>query len=187
MTDYNRDSLDLQDEDRLPWLEAVDDMEEDDGVSLARLILLIVAGLLFLGVIIGGIYWLQSIRSGGGEGTLIAAPEGSYKIPAEDPDARTFQGEGDSSFTASEGMEGTGKIDPTKLPEAPVAGTDVTPSKPAAPSAPAAKVKAEVADNTKSSPAVPKIAQKRSEEHTSELQSLMRISYAVFCLKKKKM
>src|SRR3546814_8098643 len=29
-------------------------------------------------------------------------------------------------------------------------------------------------------------ALRRSEEHTSELQSLMRISYAVFCLKKKK-
>src|SRR3546814_4239925 len=29
-------------------------------------------------------------------------------------------------------------------------------------------------------------ARQRSEEHTSELQSLMRISYAVFCLKKKK-
>src|SRR3546814_4095191 len=29
------------------------------------------------------------------------------------------------------------------------------------------------------------LAQGRSEEHTSELQSLMRISYAVFCLKKK--
>src|SRR3546814_1015234 len=29
-------------------------------------------------------------------------------------------------------------------------------------------------------------AEGRSEEHTSELQSLMRISYAVFCLKKKK-
>src|SRR3546814_9276723 len=29
------------------------------------------------------------------------------------------------------------------------------------------------------------IANPRSEEHTSELQSLMRISYAVFCLKKK--
>src|SRR3546814_2670195 len=28
-------------------------------------------------------------------------------------------------------------------------------------------------------------SQNRSEEHTSELQSLMRISYAVFCLKKK--
>src|SRR3546814_1056824 len=30
-----------------------------------------------------------------------------------------------------------------------------------------------------------KIAETRSDEHTSELQSLMRISYAVFCLKKK--
>src|SRR3546814_1024635 len=30
------------------------------------------------------------------------------------------------------------------------------------------------------------ISAERSEEHTSELQSLMRISYAVFCLKKKK-
>src|SRR3546814_5981838 len=30
------------------------------------------------------------------------------------------------------------------------------------------------------------VDEERSEEHTSELQSLMRISYAVFCLKKKK-
>src|SRR3546814_6137842 len=33
---------------------------------------------------------------------------------------------------------------------------------------------------------VPGVVAGRSEEHTSELQSLMRISYAVFCLKKKK-
>src|SRR3546814_9015672 len=32
----------------------------------------------------------------------------------------------------------------------------------------------------------PEVQEGRSEEHTSELQSLMRISYAVFCLKKKK-
>src|SRR3546814_4925874 len=32
---------------------------------------------------------------------------------------------------------------------------------------------------------IKKLRQLRSEEHTSELQSLMRISYAVFCLKKK--
>src|SRR3546814_10672292 len=34
--------------------------------------------------------------------------------------------------------------------------------------------------------AAPPRRQRRSEEHTSELQSLMRISYAVFCLTKKK-
>src|SRR3546814_5557954 len=33
--------------------------------------------------------------------------------------------------------------------------------------------------------APPRLKRRRSEEHTSELQSLMRISYAVFCLKKK--
>src|SRR3546814_3893163 len=37
-----------------------------------------------------------------------------------------------------------------------------------------------------SRPGGPGCADGRSEEHTSELQSLMRISYAVFCLKKKK-
>src|SRR3546814_8300275 len=35
-------------------------------------------------------------------------------------------------------------------------------------------------------PARARTMEMRSEEHTSELQSLMRISYAVFCLKKKK-
>src|SRR3546814_1568405 len=34
--------------------------------------------------------------------------------------------------------------------------------------------------------ALVRLGQRRSEEHTSELQSLMRISYAVFCLKNKK-
>src|SRR3546814_8795768 len=45
---------------------------------------------------------------------------------------------------------------------------------------------AEKADRLiKIQPAMRRIG-KRSEEHTSELQSLMRISYAVFCLKKQK-
>src|SRR3546814_4655402 len=39
---------------------------------------------------------------------------------------------------------------------------------------------------TATSPNARTLPTKRSEEHTSELQSLMRISYAVFCLKKKK-
>src|SRR3546814_9326474 len=42
-----------------------------------------------------------------------------------------------------------------------------------------------VDDNIEGSQCEVRLA-RRSEEHTSELQSLMRISYAVFCLKKKK-
>src|SRR3546814_8429002 len=47
-----------------------------------------------------------------------------------------------------------------------------------------------VAGGTQSSSTMPRTKRRmpgsdRSEEHTSELQSLMRISYAVFCLKKK--
>src|SRR3546814_5160814 len=44
-----------------------------------------------------------------------------------------------------------------------------------------AQRKSKAASVTGADPALPS----RSEEHTSELQSLMRISYAVFCLKKK--
>src|SRR3546814_9527831 len=40
-------------------------------------------------------------------------------------------------------------------------------------------------DNTHNSHFYNQVGMMRSEEHTSELQSLMRISYAVFCLKKK--
>src|SRR3546814_7065230 len=42
-----------------------------------------------------------------------------------------------------------------------------------------------VADGTTDDARAAAVAAARSEEHTSELQSLMRISYAVFCLKKK--
>src|SRR3546814_4170559 len=47
---------------------------------------------------------------------------------------------------------------------------------------------AEIADDYACNPGLPlsqEHKEPRSEEHTSELQSLMRISYAVFCLKKK--
>src|SRR3546814_9030772 len=50
---------------------------------------------------------------------------------------------------------------------------------------PPAKRKARVAELLQMVGLAPFHARRRSEEHTSELQSLMRISYAVFCLKKK--
>lgn len=158
MTDRDRDSLDLQDEDRLPWLEAVDDADEEEGVSLVRLIVLVLAGLVFLGAIIGGIYWLQSVQRGEGAPTLIAAPSGDYKVRAENPDARKFQGEGDTSFAASAGKEEDGRIDASRLPETPLAKAPA-PAAPAvksvAASKPAPKVEATVADRTGAAPPSP--------------------------------
>src|SRR3546814_2446479 len=57
----------------------------------------------------------------------------------------------------------------------------------ACPSEPATPVESHVANAVMiASPcSLPRRLPRRSEEHTSELQSLMRISYAVFCLKKK--
>src|SRR3546814_9279692 len=75
-------------------------------------------------------------------------------------------------------------------------GEQSTAPTPSSTSAPAATPPAQVTPAPAPAPAsvvaivdVPEIAgkaQTRSEEHTSELQSLMRSSYAVFCLKKKK-
>src|SRR3546814_8459495 len=42
-----------------------------------------------------------------------------------------------------------------------------------------------VSDDLRAGEVIQRLRSLRSEEHTSELQSLMRISYAVFCLKKK--
>src|SRR3546814_7617932 len=66
---------------------------------------------------------------------------------------------------------------------APAAATAASTSA-ASPSATRAKGLPVAGSNTSSQR--PGDASRRSEEHTSELQSLMRISYAVFCLKKKR-
>lgn len=116
------DSLALDDEDRLPWLEpAYDDGEEE--VSLLRLGVLIVAGLALLGLIVGAVYLIRSRMIENAEPQVIAAPTAAYKVPANSADAKKFEGEGDESFAASEGKEGSGVIDPSKLPETPMTKT----------------------------------------------------------------
>ena len=110
--------LGLEDEDRLPWLEAADGFEEDGEVSPARLLVMVLGGLLLIGAVLGGLWWIQN---GGtrGKGELIAAQEGDYKVVPKNDGARTFEGEGDASFSASEGAEPAGKVDPTRMPEEP--------------------------------------------------------------------
>ena len=110
--------LGLDDEDRLPWLEAADGFEEDGEVSPVRLLVMVLGGLLLIGAVLGGLWWIQN---GGarGKGELIAAQQGDYKVAPETDGARTFEGEGDVAFSASEGAEPAGKVDPARMPEEP--------------------------------------------------------------------
>ena len=68
-------------------------------------------GLALLAAIVGGIYWLQRDKTGGqGNGELIAAQEGDYKVRPDEAGGKTFEGEGDAAFAASEGKETTSNI-----------------------------------------------------------------------------
>lgn len=122
MTDFDRGSF--ADEDRLPWLEAVDDEEGGRGPGAGKLIAAVVAALLVIGLIIGGVFWLRERGAESGDGSLIAAPEGDYKIPPDGPGANgmAVEGEGDASFAASEGVETNSAINLNAQPEVPMAG-----------------------------------------------------------------
>ncbi|MEA3029873.1 MAG: hypothetical protein QOJ53_1508 [Sphingomonadales bacterium] len=128
------DELEVGDEDRLPWLEAVE--EEDgggDGPSVAKLIAAIVIGLVAIGVIVGGLFWLGNGDKAGGNGELIAAPEGDYKARPDNPGGANFAGEGDVAAAASAGQTPQGNLNVNAVAEPPV-----TPGQPApAPQPPA--------------------------------------------------
>ncbi|SCW40506.1 Sporulation related domain-containing protein [Sphingobium faniae] len=155
MGDYARGRLDLDDEDRLPWLEPAIEEEQEERLSPIRLLAFILAGLLLIGAVVAGIWWIQNRQSGvGGEGKLIAAPAEDYKLAAKDADARKFAGEGDASFAASEGVARDGRIDPSRVPEAPITATRPAPAdqQQAAPARPAQSVTTRVADETSAKP-----------------------------------
>src|SRR5688572_7835980 len=103
MSDFSRDRLDTADEDRLPWLEAVEDEDDEPGVGAGKLIAALIAGLIALGLIVGGVFWLRDrTADGSGEGELIAAPEGNYKQQPETPGGMQVAGQGDVAYSASE-------------------------------------------------------------------------------------
>ena len=114
------EDMDLREEDRLPWLETVEP-DEQETVGIGRVIALVVLGLAVLAAIIFGIYKLQQ-RAPAGDGQLIAAQEGDYKVKPDDAGGLKVKGEGDSAIATSAGKSGNGAIDLRGVPEAPVAG-----------------------------------------------------------------
>jgi hypothetical protein len=139
MSDLGRSMGGTADEDRLPWLEPVEEERVDEGVSATRLISGLVVALVALGLVVGGVYWLKQRAGGPGtsatDPTLIAAQPGPYKVKPTEPGGMDVKGQGDSSYAASEGADPNAKIDLSAVPEAPIAKGKPAPA--AAPAAPA--------------------------------------------------
>jgi len=117
----DEDEIELAEEDRLPWLEAVEEEEEEGGPSIAKLVAAIVIGLLTIGVVVGGVFWLGNRDEPGGSGEVIAAPEGDYKVAPADRGGMNVQGTGDTAYAASQGAQTKGNLNVDAVPEAPVA------------------------------------------------------------------
>ncbi len=115
MTDEARRDLDLGEDESLPWLETADDYDEPDGPSAGKVIGLVLGGLVLIALVVGAIYAFQSSNPASeGNGALIAAQEGDYKVAPEDPQGKTFEGEGDAAFAASEGKSRESNAVPAK-------------------------------------------------------------------------
>ena len=125
MTDIRSNDPALEDDDRLPWLEAVEEDDKEDGPSAAKLIASVVIGLVIIGLVVGGVFWIRNAGTTGpgqaGEPELIAAPEGDYKVKPTEPGGMKVQGKGETAYAASEGAEPKGQINVDAVPEAPVA------------------------------------------------------------------
>lgn len=127
MSDTGRGMGGNAEEDRLPWLEPVEDETAEEGVSAARMIAGLVVLLVALGLVVGGVYWLKqraSDRGAGGSSTdpsLIAAQPGPYKVKPADAGGMQVKGQGDSAYAASEGADPNARIDLSKIPETPIA------------------------------------------------------------------
>jgi hypothetical protein len=99
--------LALDEEERLPWLESEDDFDSDEATAPARLLGLVLAGILVLAAAVGGIWWLTHSSADSGpvaDGGVIKAPARPYKEAPRQPGGKTFAGTGDTSFAVSEGQ-----------------------------------------------------------------------------------
>jgi len=113
VAETDNEGLNIEDPDHLPWLETADDYEYDNSPSIFKIILWLLLVAMVLAFIAASYYWYQNRSDGGtsqGNGDLIAAQEGDYKVSPKDEQGKDFEGEGDASFAASAGQKVTGKI-----------------------------------------------------------------------------
>jgi hypothetical protein len=121
MTDIRADDPALDNDDRLPWLEAVEEEGGEAGPSPLKLIVAVLIGLAAIGGIVGGIFWMgnrDAAETGAPE--VIAAAEGPYKVKPDSPGGMTVEGQGETAFDAAQGGTPNASIDTGAVAEAPV-------------------------------------------------------------------
>lgn len=121
MTDIRADDPALDNDDRLPWLEAVEEDGGESGPSALKLIVAVLIGLAAIGGIVGGIFWMGN-RDGADNRApeVIAAAEGPYKVKPDSPGGMTVEGQGETAFDAAQGGTPNASIDTSAVAEAPV-------------------------------------------------------------------
>ena len=111
----------LSDEDRLPWLEPVDAVDEKPRGLPLILIGWVLTGLALLAIGIGALYWWQNREiTPSGSGELIAAPKEPYKVRPTEEGGTRFEGQGDVVYQTSQGAQVQGSLDLSAVPETPV-------------------------------------------------------------------
>ena len=154
----DNEELSLGKDDRLPWLEPVDSAPEEEAVNTGKIIGFAVAAVVALIIIFGGLWWVRANDGApNGNGALITAPEGAYKVRPKDVGGMDVEGQGDASFAASEGADASGKLDLSAQPETPVNAPRVAEVRPETPVAVGQKASAPVASGGKLAPPKPTI------------------------------
>lgn len=155
MTDIRADdATPLDEEDRLPWLEAVDEDDESDGPSPLKLVVAVLIGLAAIGLVISSLFWWGNRSASNGAPEVIAAQSGDYKVKPDTPGGMKVEGSGETSFAASEGAIPKGTINVNAVPEEPVAKAPAQPA-PAPAAQKAAPTAAPVANTPAVAPAAP--------------------------------
>ncbi|HEY8591710.1 MAG TPA: SPOR domain-containing protein [Sphingomicrobium sp.] len=111
-------------DEQLPWLQPVDDEDEQRGLSARKMLAALAVVLLAVAIIAAAFFWIgrrDAPVSGAPE--LIRAPATPYKVKPPNPGGLDISGDSQTAFETSAGHDPDAQLDTSKLP----AGTQVQP------------------------------------------------------------